>query len=481
MLKVVPIILCGGKGTRLWPLSRESYPKQFLSILSNNDKSLLQQTQERISDLEDIENPIIICNEEHRFLVAEQMRSIGVKPKAIILETEGRNTAPAIALGAIKALQDYQDSLLLVLSADHIIKDISTFKKVLKEGFKYAKENNLITFGIVPNKPETGYGYIESELYLDRENIKASKIKKFIEKPNIHLAKKLVSSNRCTWNSGIFVFKTSVIIHELESYAPKVINTCREAMKNSAKDLDFIRIDKSYFSKAPNLPIDIAVMEKTKKGLVIPLNAGWSDIGSWKSLWESEEKDKYGNVIQGNVISENSNNCYLKSDSRLLVTFGLKDLIVIETPDAVLVADNEKLGNLKSLVTNLESKGYKEGLMHKKIFRPWGSYTSLIEDKEWLVKKIEVNPGCKLSLQMHHHRAEHWIVVNGTAEIQINDEKFSLSENQSTFIPLKAKHRLMNPRDVPLTIIEIQSGKYISEDDIVRFTDDYGRGKKNNK
>ena len=477
MSKIIPVILCGGKGTRLWPLSRQSYPKQFLNLFGEDDKSLLQQTLERLSDLKQIEEPIIICNEEHRFIVAEQMREINISPTSIILETEGRNTAPAIALGAIKSLEQNNDSIILVLSADHIIKDNKNFHAALKKGFQYAKEDNLVTFGIIPYQPETGYGYIESEpLFLGENELKASKIKKFIEKPNINLAKRFIQSNCYTWNSGMFIFKSKVILKELDKYSPDILNHCQKAMKNSIRDLDFTRIDNLAFSQCQSLPIDIAVMEKTKKGMVIPLNVGWSDIGSWKSLWENEEKDNYGNVMQGNVICEDSSNCYLKSDSRLLVTLGLKDLIVVETPDVVLVANNEKLGNLKSLVTSLESRGYKEGLMHKKIFRPWGSYTSLIEDKEWLVKKIEVNPGSKLSLQMHHHRAEHWIVVNGTAEIQINHENFVLTENQSTFIPLRAKHRLMNPGEVPLTIIEIQSGKYISEDDIVRFTDDYGRG-----
>ncbi len=474
-MKIIPLILCGGKGTRLWPLSRESYPKQFLSILSDQDKSLLQQTQERISDLEDVENPIIICNEDHRFLVAEQMRAIGVKPKAIILEPEGRNTAPAIALGAIKAFQDNQNSLLLVLSADHIIKDISIFKKVLKEGFKQAKENNLITFGIVPNKPETGYGYIESEVYLDIENIKASKIKKFIEKPNIETAKKLVASNRCTWNSGMFIFKTQLILDEFKIHAPSILNTCKKAMRRSFKDIDFTRIDKSSFSNAPNIPFDVAVMEKTSNGIVIPLDAGWSDIGSWKSLWESEPKDKFNNVIKGKVINEQSSGCFLNSENRLLVALGLKDLIVIETPDAILVSNKEDINNLKRIVEDLEAKGYKESSLHQKIYRPWGSYISLIESKNWLVKKIEVNPESKLSLQMHHHRSEHWIVVKGTAEVKINSITKILVENESIYIPVTHKHRLSNPTKEPLILIEVQSGEHISEDDIVRFEDDYGR------
>ncbi len=476
-LKIIPLILCGGIGTRLWPLSRQSYPKQFLNLFGIDDKSLLQQTIERISGLKQLEDPIIICNEEHRFLVAEQMRKINITPNSIILETEGKNTAPAIALGAIKSLETSKDAFILVLSADHVIQNIDNFHEALKIGFKYAEEGNLVTFGIIPNRPETGYGYIESEQFFDKGNIKGSKIKKFIEKPDIELARELITKSSYTWNSGMFVFKSSVILSELKKYSPLVLKQCTEAMKKSTHDLDFIRIDNSSFSKAPNIPIDIAIMEKTQKGLVIPLDAGWSDIGSWKSLWETEEKDEYGNVIKGKVVNEDSKNCYLNSDGRLLVTVGLKDLIVVESSDATLVAKKESLDNLKSLVKILEEKGYKEGVFHKKIYRPWGSYTSLIENKKWLVKTIEVNPGSKLSLQMHHHRSEHWIVVKGTAKVDLDNQSFVLTENQSTFIPLGAKHRLSNPGKVLLTIIEIQSGNYIGEDDIVRFKDEYGRVK----
>ena len=478
MSKVIPIILCGGKGTRLWPLSRKSFPKQFLSLYGEDEKSLLQQTQERINELDNLDNPILICNEEHRFIVAEQMRSIGVKPKAIILETESKNTAAAITLGAIKSLEENKNSLLLVLSADHIITNIPIFKKVLKKGFKYAQDDNLVTFGIVPNRPETGYGYIESQIVLDENLVDGSKIKRFIEKPDLNLAIKLFKSNRYTWNSGMFVFKNSVILNELEKYSPLILTQCKKAMSKSFRDLDFIRIDNIAFAKTPNLPIDIAIMEKTDRGIVVPLNAGWSDVGSWKSLWESESKDNYGNVIRGNVINEESSNCYLKSDNRLLVTLGLKDLIVVETADATFVANKKNTDNLKTLVNKLEEKGYKEGTLHKTIFRPWGSFTSLVENQKWLVKRIEVNPGARLSLQMHHHRAEHWVVVRGTAQIQINERNFLLKENQSTFIPLGAKHRLINPGKTTLTIIEIQSGDYISEEDIVRFNDDYGRQNK---
>ena len=480
MRNIIPIILCGGKGTRLWPLSRQSYPKQFLSLYGESHKSLLQLTQERLEDLEKIDNPIIICNEEHRFLVAQQMRDIGIKPKAIILEPQGKNTAPAIALGAIKSLEDKnQENLLLVLSADHIIRERKIFQKVLKKSFDYAQNGNLVTFGIVPHYPETGYGYIESELIVDKNKIECSRIKKFIEKPNKELAKKLIKDKKYTWNSGIFMFKASQIIKELEKYAPLVIKSCHEAIQNSVEDLDFIRIDKKSFSKAPNIAIDVAVMEKTDLGLVIPLDAGWSDIGSWKSLWENEKKDNEGNVIKGNIINLESKNSYINSENRLLVTLGIKDLIVVETRDATLVSSKKHTEKLKTIVNELEQNGYKEGSLHQKIFRPWGAYTSLIDSQNWLVKKIEGNPGSKLSLQMHNHRAEHWVVVSGVAKIEINEKKFTLKENQSTFIPLGAKHRLFNPGEKMLTIIEIQSGDYIGEDDIIRFKDDYGRDKDN--
>ena len=480
-IKIIPLILCGGKGTRLWPLSRQSYPKQFLNLFGEDDKSLLQKTQERISSLKGLSDPIIICNDEHRFLVAEQMREIGVCPKSIILEPEGKNTGPAIALGALKAYEEDENSVLLILSADHIIKDISIFTKALEKGFKYALQDNLVTFGIVPNYAETGYGYIESEDNLNNKDIEVSKIKKFIEKPKREVAEKLIKSNRYTWNSGMFIFKTSLILEELGKYSPPIIKQCKEAIDNSSMDLDFLRIDAKKFSKCPNIPIDVAVMEKTTNGLVISLDAGWSDIGSWKSLWEKEKKNSQGNVIKGKTIDFNSQNCYLRSENRLLVTLGLKNTIVVETADAILIANKENSDYLKSIVSELDSKGYKEGLLHKKIYRPWGSYLSLVEDKRWQVKRIEVSPGSSLSLQMHHHRAEHWTVVEGTAKVEIDDNIFILSENQSTFIPLGAKHRLSNPGKINLTLIEVQSGDYLGEDDIIRFKDEYGRNQPNNK
>ncbi len=479
-MKIIPIILCGGTGSRLWPLSRQSYPKQFLAIYGDEKNSLLQQTQKRLKGLASLDKPIIICNEEHRFLVAEQMRAIGTEPKAIILEPEGKNTAPAVTLGAIKALEHNKDDcLLLVLPADHIIRDREKFLKVIEKGCDYAKNNKLVTFGIIPRHPETGYGYIESESVLETNELLGSKIKKFIEKPNFELAEKLIKSNKYTWNSGMFIFKATSILKEIEKYAPTILENCKKAIQNSMEDMDFLRIDKHYFSRSPSIPIDIAVMEKTKLGIVLPIDAGWSDIGSWKSLWNSEEKDSLGNVIKGKVFNDESSNCFIKSESGLLVTLGLEDLIIVATSDATLIANKKHVEKLKSLVNNLKEKGYQESVMHKKIYRPWGYYISLIDDKRWQVKRIEVNPGSTLSLQMHKHRAEHWTVVKGLAEVQIENKIFKLSENQSTYIPLGAKHRLSNPGNISLTLIEVQSGDYISEDDIIRFDDVYGRSSQN--
>ena len=475
MISIFPIILCGGKGTRLWPLSRESYPKQFLSLCGENDKSLLQATYERISAVSCLKEPIIICNEQHRFLVAEQFRAIGVRPNAIILEPEGRNTAPAVMLGALKSLDFEEDSILLVLSSDHDIKDNYKFIEVIEAGKRYAEKGNLVTFGVIPTCPETGYGYIESEDKLDIKNLNGSKIKSFIEKPAKQLAEKLYKNKNISWNSGIFMFKASTFIKELEKNSKPIAKNCKAAMQNNIKDLDFTRINNHFFKKSPSISIDIAVMEKTKLGIVIPLKAGWSDLGNWNSLWENEPKDSSNNVIKGKTYDFNSKNSYITSENRLLLTIGLNDLIVVENSDAVLVADKKNLNHLKSMVSKLEEAGYKESISHKKIYRPWGNFTSIADNKGWQVKKIEVNIGSKLSLQMHNHRSEHWIVVKGFAEVEINKVKTFLKENESIFIPLGSKHRLSNAGDSPLIVIEVQTGDYLGEDDIVRFEDVYGR------
>ena len=474
-VKVLPVILCGGQGTRLWPLSRQSFPKQFLSINSLNEKSLLQNTQQRLAGVKDITRPILICNSDHRFIVAEQMREININPNSILLEPFGRNTAPAILMAAFKSLETEDNPHLLILSADHQIKNENKFRELIEIGKKYSEKDKLVTFGVIPRSPETGYGYIKSERPFDLENIEGINIAEFIEKPNLNKAKELIKDKCFTWNSGIFLFKAKTIINEIKKLNPEIFNACEKTFRNSVKDYDFQRLDEESFESCPNVSIDIAVMENTKNGIVLPLDAQWSDIGSWKSVWENSNKDNFGNVAKGNVISQKTENCYLLSESKLLVSLGLNDLIVINTDDATLVMDKNQSENIKKIVSFLESKNIKEANAHKKGFRPWGFYLSIMEDKRWQVKIIHVKPGAKLSLQMHHHRAEHWVVVKGTAEVEIDGNKLILGENESTYIPLGSKHRLINPGKIPLEIIEIQSGSYVGEDDIVRFEDLYGR------
>ncbi len=472
---LIPVILCGGSGSRLWPLSRQSFPKQYLSLDSEDNKTLLQKTQLRMQGIKNIDDPILICNEEHRFIVAEQMKEINIKPMSILLEPFGKNTCPAIALAAIKALSIADNPNLLIVSSDHDIQNIENFVKSVELGMNFCNKDKLVTFGVIPNTPETGYGYIEAENPLDKENIKGEKIKKFLEKPDLITAKKLIKDNHFAWNSGIFLFNSKVILDEINKYNPTITKFCKESLKQTFIDLDFQRLSKEPFSKCPNISIDVAVMEKTKKGVVLPLDAGWRDIGSWDAVWEASKKTQEGNFVKGNIISENNNDCYLRSENKLLVCMGLKDLIVIDTNDAVLITNKRESQNIKNIVDNLKRKKIKEGILHKKVFRPWGNYESIAEDERWQVKLITVGPGNQLSLQMHHHRAEHWIVVKGTAKVQINDKELILGENQSTFIPLGSKHRLINPGKIPLILIEVQSGAYLGEDDITRFSDNYGR------
>ena len=473
--KIIPVILCGGIGTRLWPLSRASYPKQFLKIGVHNTKTLLQNTFERIKKLENLDDPIIICNEDHRFIVAEQFREIGIKPKSILLEPYRRGTAPAIALAALKAKEEGNDPFLLVLSSDHEIKNNENFLNSIRSGIKEVKKGRLATFGVVPNSPETGYGYIQAMNNLDPISLKGSKIKKFFEKPDIELAKKFILDNSFTWNSGIFLFKTNNIIHQIKKYFPEIINHCENALENSKLDLDFQRIDKNFFSKCVDISIDKAVLEKTNLGTVIPLDAGWNDIGSWKKVWETSKKDIQNNSLEGNVFIKNTQDSLLKSESRLLVAIGIKNLVIIETSDAILVADKDSSQEVKQVVKDLDQLKLNDGKEHKKIFRPWGNYISIAEDNTWKVKKITVKPNQSLSLQMHEHRAEHWIIVSGTAKVEIDQNIKILEANQSAYIPPRSKHRLSNNGDSHLVLIEVQSGNYLEEDDIFRFEDIYGR------
>tara|TARA_B100000989_G_C19523422_1_gene465512 strand:- start:1619 stop:3058 length:1440 start_codon:yes stop_codon:yes gene_type:complete len=471
---ILPIILCGGAGSRLWPLSRSSYPKQYLDLITDCKKSLLQMTICRLQDLE-TKAPVLICNEEHRFIAAEQLREINIKPKSIILEPVSRNTAPAIAIAALDAIEKGEDPLLLILAADHLIKNNKRFLEAITAGKEYAERGNLVTFGIVPTAPETGYGYIESAVPLKKNVLTGEVISRFIEKPNLENALKFIEDDKFTWNSGMFLFKASTILEEIDKSLPKVLKACRTSFEEKVIDLDFKRIGVNSFKNCENISIDVAVMQKTNKGIVIPLDVGWSDIGNWKSLWESTEKDNKGNVLVGNTIIKDSTNSYFRSENRLLIGLGVEDLIVIETSDAVLVANKNNAEKVKDIVSDLVNKNIPEAIQHRKIYRPWGSYISVVEGSRWQVKRIEVNPGGVLSLQMHHHRTEHWIVVKGTANVEVNESNNLLGENESVYIPLGSKHRLSNPGKIPLVLIEVQSGAYLDEDDIIRFADNYGR------
>lgn len=474
-ISITPVILCGGSGTRLWPLSRKSYPKQFLSLNSHSEKTLLQETFERVFDLKGLENPILICNEEHRFIAAEQMREININPKSILLEPFGRGTAAAIALAALKLLEKEKEPILIVLSSDHFIKDNKQFIKLIEKSLENVLKNEIVIFGIKPYKPATGYGYIKAKKSFLKKKIEGLSIEKFIEKPNLEKAKEIFKNPSFFWNSGIFFFKAKTILEEIKKYYPDILTCCSESLKNSSKDLDFQRLEKKSFEKCPNISIDLAVMEKTKLGTIFPLEVGWTDIGTWDSVWEISEKNEDGNFISGNVLSKNTKNCYLRSKQRLLVALGIKELVIVETDDAILVANKSNSQDIKNIVDELQKNNIPEGKEHKKIYRPWGFYETLIEESFWKVKLIRVKPGQSLSLQMHKFRSEHWVVVSGVASIQINKKLFTLNKNQNISIPAGNLHRLTNNNEEELSIIEVQTGTYLGEDDIKRFDDNYGR------
>ena len=474
-INVLPVILSGGSGTRLWPLSRSSFPKQYLKIDDKEKYTLIQKTFKRLKGIKNLLNPIIICNEEQRFIVAEQMREIDVKPKSILLEPVGRNTAPAIAMAALKASSNEEDPLLLILSADHEIKDGKNFINTINNGIKVASEGRLVTFGVRPESPETGYGYIEANEQLSQD-IPYSSIKRFIEKPKKEIASQLIKDTRFTWNSGIFLFQASTILNELSRLEPKIIKICKDSLKDENYDFNFQRINNDSFKSCPNISIDIAVMEKTNLGTVFLLEAGWSDVGSWKTIWKNSEKDKNGNSINGKTIIKNTKDCYLKAKDRLLVGIDIDNLIVVETSDAVLVAHKNSSQSLKDIVHELEERNIKEGKFNSTNYRPWGHYTSIVQGNTWQVKRLEIKPHESLSLQLHKFRSEHWVIVSGIAKVEIDNKLSIINVNESIYVPLGSKHRLSNPGETPLILIEIQNGKYLGEDDIIRFDDKYGRG-----
>ncbi len=465
---IFPAVMCGGSGTRLWPLSRALFPKQFLPLV--NDTSMLQDTLLRLP--ENCQHPVFICNEEHRFLLAEQVRKLGQQQSTILLEPQGRNTAPAIALAAIDAVAKDKDALLLVLASDHVIQDTVAFHQAVERASVVAEQGKLVTFGIVPTHAETGYGYIKKG---GEQASGTFKVAQFVEKPNQKVASEYLASGDYLWNSGMFLFKASRYLEELGRFRADILESCQTSMADSQQDLDFTRPNRAAFLACQSESIDYAVMEKTDDAVVIPLDAGWSDVGSYSALWEVCQQNEDKNVLKGDVIAHDTSNSYLHSQNKLIATIGVDNLVVIDTPDAVLVANKDKVQDVKAIVEELRRKQRPEASLHREVYRPWGKYDSVDNGERFQVKRITVKPGAKLSVQMHHHRAEHWIIVSGTAKVTIDDKTVLLTENQSSYIPVGAVHALENPGKLPLEMIEVQSGSYLGEDDIVRFEDKYGR------
>ncbi|MGV8074875.1 MAG: mannose-1-phosphate guanylyltransferase/mannose-6-phosphate isomerase [Syntrophobacteraceae bacterium] len=472
---IIPVILAGGSGTRLWPYSRELYPKQLLPLVDR--RTMLQNTVLRLTGIGDPMNPVIICNENHRFLIAEQLREINVKPESIVLEPVGRNTAPAVAVAALRAVSINPDAILLVLPADHHITDEKSFHEAVRTGARFARKRYMVTFGIVPDAPETGYGYIEAaeKIFSGDGNAQAFKIRRFIEKPDSETARKYLKSGGYLWNSGMFMFTASHILDELEKFSPEIVASCRAALERGSSDLDFFRLESKAFDTCPSNSIDYAVMEKTESGVMIPLAAGWNDLGSWDALWSINPKDDHQNVTVGDTLIQDVESSYILATSRLVAAIGVENHIIVETPDAVLISTRDRVQDVKLLVQRIKSEKREEALTHRKVYRPWGSYESINNDARFQVKRITIKPGAKLSLQKHVHRAEHWVVVRGTALVTRGDEQFLLKEDESSYIPLGVVHRLENPGKIPLEIIEVQSGSYLGEDDIERYEDIYGR------
>ncbi|MEX2365108.1 MAG: mannose-1-phosphate guanylyltransferase/mannose-6-phosphate isomerase [Pseudohongiellaceae bacterium] len=467
---LVPVIMAGGVGSRLWPVSRESYPKQFISFQPDAG-SLFQETLTRLEGLQGLSPPVIVCNQEHRFLVAEQLRQIDVSGAAILLEPVGRNTAPAVALAAMQALEVEPDAIMLVLAADHIIRDVGVFHGAVREGEKQARSGKLVSFGIVPQGPETGYGYIRR----GQANGQVYEIDRFVEKPDLETARAYLDSRAYYWNSGMFMFSAARYLLELGRWRPDILQACEKAYQQSVRDLDFKRISETEFAACPADSIDYAVMERTEDGVVVPLDAGWNDLGAWSSLWDSGVQDARGNVCYGDTMVHEVSNSFVQAESRLVCLVGMNDAVVIETRDAVLVAAKDQVQQVKEIVSRLKEASRLEADSHTLVHRPWGSYETLAVSDGFQVKRIIVKPAASLSLQLHHYRAEHWVVVKGTARVTRGEEVFTLQENESTYIPVETRHRLENPGTRDVVLIEVQCGSYLGEDDIVRFDDNYGR------
>jgi len=468
---IIPIILSGGSGARLWPLSRNQYPKQYLPLVSDN--TMLQETILRLKGLDNLADPIIICNADHRFLVAEQCQQIGIKNPTVLLEPVGKNTAPAIAAAALQSLKDSDDSTLLVLSADHVIQDIDAFHQAIHIANQQAQSGRLATFGVVPTNANIGYGYIKSSK--NNEN-GAYKVEQFVEKPDLKTAEFYLEQGSYLWNSGMFMFQALTFIDELTIHAPNIVTSVNNAVNNAVQDLDFIRLEKQAFESSPSDSIDYALMEKSNNVVVVPLDAQWNDIGAWPALYDIGTKDIQGNVIKGDVIAQDTTNTYINADHHMVVAIGVDDLIIIDTPDATFIATQDKAREVKGIVESLKVSGRREGAAHRKVYRPWGWYDSIEKKKNFQVKRIHVKPGERLSLQSHKYRSEHWVVTKGKAIVTKDGDVFSLKEGQSTYIPIGVRHSLENhSKQDYLEIIEVQSGTYFGEDDIVRYDDVYNR------
>jgi mannose-1-phosphate guanylyltransferase / mannose-6-phosphate isomerase len=470
--KITPVILSGGSGTRLWPMSRESYPKQLLPLSS--ERSLLQETASRVHDPARFTAPMVVCNAEHRFVVAEQLNQLGVKPLAIVLEPMGRNTAPAAAVAALMLIKTDPNALILLLPSDHIIADEKAFQKAASIAAHATTNGHLVTFGVKPDRAETGYGYIHRGPPL-KGNIDCFSVEEFVEKPDGSTAARYLATGSYDWNSGMFLFSAKAFLAELERLEPEIVNACRASIDAAETDLDFVRISEPAFSACPSKSIDYAVMEHTDHAAMIPVDIGWNDVGSWGALWDIGAKDGADNVVSGDVSIFDTQNSYIRSEGPLVTALGIENLVVVATEDAVLVTSKDRAQDVKTIVESLKSRGRDEATSHPRVYRPWGYYQTVHDGERFQVKRITVNTGASLSLQLHHHRAEHWIVVNGTANVRKGDEEFILNENESTYIPTNTIHRLTNPGKVPLNLIEVQSGSYLGEDDIVRYEDDYGR------